>query len=98
MRAIDEKAYLREMLTLIAKAAKRWRAKKRPPEIFAIAIWTDPQACASGFNIETRRNSDRAVKKEIEFNKKERAHWLREGDRAMARLFDPLHARKRNDN
>jgi hypothetical protein len=98
MRAINEKAYLREMLTLIEKAAKRWRAKKRPPEVFAIAIWTDAQACASGFNIETRRNSDRAIEREIEFNKKERAYWIREGDRGMARLFDPARSRKRNDD
>ena len=98
MRAINEKAYLREMSTLIDKAAKRWRTKRRPPPIFAIAIWTDAQACASGFNIETRRNSDRAIRREREFNKKERAYWLREGDRAMAKLFDPDRARTRNDN
>jgi hypothetical protein len=98
MRAVNEKAYLREMSSLIEKAATRWRAKKRPPEIFAIAIWTDAQACASGFNIETRRNSDRAIKRAIEFNKKERAYWLREGDRGMAKLFNPEQARRRNDD
>jgi hypothetical protein len=87
MKPINENAYLREMSTLLEKAARKWRAKKRPPEIFAISIWTDPQACASALNIETRRNSDRFVKRHIAWAKKERASWIREGDRKMADLF-----------
>ena len=96
---MNKQAYLREMNALLAKAQKRWQAKKNRPPIFAIAVWTDPQAQASAVNIDTRRKSDAYVRHRKAFAEKEIKSLLKEGDRKMAALFrEDLKVTRNNDN
>ena len=96
---VNKRAYLREMDAMLAKAQMRWQRNKKRPPIFAIAVWTDPQAQASAVNIDTRRNSDRFVRKHKAFAEKEIKYWLKEGDKKMAALFrNDLKTARNNDN
>jgi hypothetical protein len=92
----DKKAYLGEMQEMIDRAITRLKNEQKDFKVFTISLWTDPDAAASSFNIDSKENSDKKVEKSNEWNRRYYDQFVSEGDLEQAKLFEPTAIRNCN--
>ncbi|MBK8086695.1 MAG: hypothetical protein IPK31_01190 [Chitinophagaceae bacterium] len=77
------------MIRLIDKAISRFKSEKPDFKIYTTSIWTDPNACVSSINFDSKENSLNNIKKLNDWSKDYYAQFLAEGDLEQAELFKP---------
>jgi hypothetical protein len=93
----DVQRYLREMQQLVATGCLRLAVRHPRVRVYSVSVWTDPDARGSAISFDTLANSRLKVAASDRYRKRQHAELLREGDRAMARLFAKP-SRDRNSN
>ena len=88
--------YFNEMKTMVDAAIEKLLKEKPDYEVFAISIWTDANAAASSFNIDSKKNSDEKVDQSNKWSEKYYQQYIAEGDLEQAKLFEPTAARNCN--
>jgi len=82
----DVQRYLREMQQLVATGCVRLAVRNPRVRVYSVSVWTDPDPRVSAISFDTLANSRRKVATSERWRKRRHAEYLREGDRAMARL------------
>lgn len=94
----NKENYLLEMKSMVDKAIERLKTEKPEFKIYAVSIWTDPNAAVSSINFERKANSDKLVEQSNKFDKEQYEELITEGDLETAELFKPETWMKRNCN
>lgn len=81
---------------MVNKAIERIVLEKPKFEIYTVSIWTDPNAAVSSINFDSKRNSDKNVRRSNEWSKKYHDQFVAEGDLEQAKLFEPRTGRHCN--
>jgi len=75
----NKENYLLEMKSMVDKAIERLKTEKPEFKIYAVSIWTDPNAAVSSINFERKANSDKLVEQSNKFDKEQYEELITEG-------------------
>jgi hypothetical protein len=84
----EKHTYLQEVKSMIDTAVARLVKETPPFKIYSVSVWTDPNAAVSAFNIDSRKNSEKAVQKLNAYFKKRHDELIDEGDLEWAELMN----------
>jgi len=84
----DESLYAIEMSRLLDKAAEKVRTEYPSIVIYAISIWTDPNAAKSAVSIDTEENSKTRVASQRQWNANQLQRLVALGEQETAKLFE----------
>ena len=85
--SFDQSLYLAEMSKMLEVARERWQREHQKLPIFAVNVWTDPEAQFSAVNLETRSHSESQIAENHAFARQARERQLEQGNTRMADLF-----------
>jgi hypothetical protein len=85
----DRTRYLTEMHALVDEAIAALRQRHPHVEIYTVGIWTDPESRASTVSVDTAAHSAAFVAETEEYEARQHARFLAEGDHEQAALFAP---------
>jgi hypothetical protein len=92
----DQIAYIAEMKAMVNRSIDRLTQEKPDFEIFTVSLWTDANAAASSISFDSKGNSDKKVGESNAWNEKYYKQYIKEGDFAQAKLFEPTNSRNCN--